>query len=306
VELNWFPIICVFLVGLTLGSFLNVCIYRLPRGMSVVSPARSFCPNCNAQVAAYDNIPVLSWLILRGKCRNCKQPIKARYAVIELMTGLLFVACYLRFGADTTLTLKGAIFCFLILGLIFTDLETRLLPDVMTIPGVVIGLVFAAFVPMHGYLQFKYGFQSMYAAWWRRPEILSVADAALAAAIGAGALFLVAELYLRLRGSEGMGFGDVKLMAMMGAFLGLRMIIFIMFAASLAGALFGISVLIGIFKKRRRRYGIGNAGGKRAFRSAMLGMRFIEMPFGVFLGGMALVALFYGDTILRWYFGLYF
>jgi len=306
VDFYWYFAAAIFVFGLLFGSFLNVCIYRLPRGMSVATPARSFCPNCQAQVAASDNIPVLSWLLLRGKCRNCHQPISGRYALIEIFTALLFVACYLRFGGTTPETIKACVFCFLILGLIFTDLETRLLPDVMTLPGILFGVVFAAFIPVHGYLEMRYGFNSAFSDAWHSPRVLSVGDSLMAAAIGAGVLFGVAELYFRLRGFEGMGFGDVKLIAMIGAFLGIRLLIFVIFTASLTGAIYGLSVLISIFLRRMRRYAKRPEARKKAWESAAKAMRLVEMPFGVFLGGMALVALFYGNSLMRWYFRLYY
>src|SRR5512142_560208 len=126
-------LIAIGLFGLAFGSFLNVCIYRLPRGLSVVAP-RSACPNCGTPIRAYDNIPVLSWLLLRGRCRHCATPITFRYAAVELLTALLFGACYWHFGL-TLSGLKFAIFGFLVLGLIFTDAETKLLPDALTLPG---------------------------------------------------------------------------------------------------------------------------------------------------------------------------
>ena len=128
----------IFVLGLAFGSFLNVCIYRLPRDLSVVRP-RSACPGCERPIAAYDNIPVLSWLILRGRCRNCKTSISPRYLIVELLTGAIFLATYAHFGASLA-TLKYCAFGFLMLGLIFTDAETQLLPDKMTLPGLALGL----------------------------------------------------------------------------------------------------------------------------------------------------------------------
>ncbi len=127
----------VFAFGLIFGSFLNVCIYRMPRGLSVVSP-RSACPNCGKQIAAYDNVPVLSWLWLRGRCRHCHARITPRYMVVELLLGLLFLACFAEFGLRPE-TLKWCTFSFLLLGLIFTDAETHLLPDKLTLPGLALG-----------------------------------------------------------------------------------------------------------------------------------------------------------------------
>jgi leader peptidase (prepilin peptidase)/N-methyltransferase len=304
-DFYWYFAAAIFVFGLLFGSFLNVCIYRLPRGMSVASPARSFCPNCHAQVAAIDNIPVISWLLLRAKCRNCKQPISGRYALIELFTALLFLACYLSFGGTTAETVKACVFSFLILGLIFTDLETRLLPDVMTLPGIMFGVLFAAFIPVPGILGVRYGFASAFSDIWHSPRLLSVGDSLLAAAIGAGVLYGVAELYFRLRGFEGMGLGDVKLIAMIGAFLGIRLLLFVLMTASVTGAIYGLSVLISIFLRRNRRYAKLPEGRKKAWSSAKKAMQLVEMPFGVFLGGMALVALFYGNSLTRWYFSLY-
>jgi leader peptidase (prepilin peptidase) / N-methyltransferase len=304
-DFYWYFAAATFVFGLLFGSFLNVCIYRLPRGMSVASPSRSFCPHCNAQISASDNIPVFSWILLRAKCRNCRKPISGRYALIELFTALLFLACYLTFGGVTPQTVKACVFCFLILGLIFTDLETRLLPDVMTIPGIIFGVVFAAFIPVHGYLELMYGFSSAFSDIWHNPRFLSVADSIMAAAIGAGVLWGVAEAYFRIRGFEGMGFGDVKLVAMIGAFVGIRLLIFVMFAASLTGAIYGLSVLISIFLRRKRRYAKLPNSRQKAWASASKAMRLVEMPFGVFLGGTALIAIFYGNTLMRWYFHLY-
>src|SRR5215469_1027109 len=137
----------VFVFGLVFGSFLNVCIYRLPRGLSVVSPG-SACPHCGEHIRPYDNIPVLSWIILGGKCRKCEAPITARYAIVEVITGLMFVACYAHFGLSLA-TLKCAVLGFLLIGLIFTDAETHLLPDKMTLPGLAFGLVISFFVPVN-------------------------------------------------------------------------------------------------------------------------------------------------------------
>ncbi len=304
-ELYWVFAAAIFVLGLALGSFLNVCIYRLPREMSVAVPKRSFCPNCESQIAWYDNVPVLSWIVLRGRCRNCHKAITPRYAIIELFTALLFVACYLRFG-NSMETAKWCVFCYITLGLIFTDLETRLLPDVMTIPGILLGLIFAALSPVHGYLSMWFSFPSAMSDFWHSPRVLSVADSAIAAAVGAAVLFGVAEFYYRLRGFEGMGLGDVKLIAMIGAFMGIRLLVFVLFGASLTGAIYGVSVLASIYTRRRKRYAARPDSGKRAWSSASRAMRLVEMPFGVFLGGIALIAVFYGDPLMRWYFGLFF
>src|SRR5207253_8005385 len=137
----------IFVFGLAFGSCLNVCVYRLPRDLSVVRP-RSACPDCNQWIAFYDNVPVLSWLLLRGRCRHCKARISARYLIVELLTGALFLACYWHFGL-TLAMLKYCVFGFLLLGLIFTDAETKLLPNKLTLPGLVLGLLFSLFVPVN-------------------------------------------------------------------------------------------------------------------------------------------------------------
>src|SRR5215472_18841567 len=138
-----------FLFGVIFGSFLNVCIYRLPRELSVVSP-RSFCPQCNTPIAAYDNIPLLSWIILRGRCRNCGTRISPRYAIVELLTGVFFVLSYMAAGSSPE-ALKLSALSFLLIGLIFTDAETKILPDLLTKPGIALGLGFSLLVPLRDF-----------------------------------------------------------------------------------------------------------------------------------------------------------
>ena len=304
----------IFALGLCLGSFLNVCIYRLPRGKSVVTP-RSACPKCGNLIPFYHNLPVLSWLILRGKCRSCKQPISPRYLVIELLTGLLFLGCYAHFGL-TLAMLKCAVLGYLLLGLVFTDAETKLLPDAMTLPGLVLGILFSLVVPvndlasriMPGMVSPAMRSEISWRMW-------SLSDSLLGAAVGASFLYGAAAIYLRTRGAEGMGFGDVKLMAFIGAFLGTNLTVLTIFAASLAGSLFGLSTVLAVWMKRIRRIeargtssrissGISSKEARRrAWRSARLALRYYEMPFGVFLGGMALLSFLFGNRLLHWYWG---
>ena len=297
----------VFGFGLLFGSFLNVCIYRLPRGLSVVKP-RSACPNCHQQIAFYDNVPVLSWLLLRGRCRSCKTRISPRYALVELLTGTLFLVCFLQFG-PTLATLKWCVFGFLTLGLIFTDAETKLLPDKLTLTGLVLGLAFSGFVPVRDLAaQFLAGWAPASLDSDTTGRLLSLMDAALGALVGASFIYGVGEIYFRARGIEGMGFGDVKLMGMVGAFLGVKLTVFTMFAASVMGSLFGLSSVLVVWLKRTRRRIAHNhetavQARKRAWQSARLMYRFYQMPFGVFLGGMALIALFFGGPLLHWYWG---
>lgn len=299
--------VTIFALGLAFGSFLNVCIYRLPLGKSVVKP-RSACPRCEKSIPLYDNLPVLSWLILRGKCRNCKQPISPRYLAVELITGLLFLGCYAHFGL-TLAMLKCIVLGYLLLGLIFTDAETKLLPDALTLPGLAFGIVFSLLVPvddlasriMPGIVSLPVDGEFSWRVW-------SLADSALGALVGASFLYGAAAIYLRARGVEGMGFGDVKLMAMIGAFLGTKLTVLTIFAASLAGSLFGVSTVLAVWIKRSRRNAARGSSSpearQRAWHSARLALRYYEMPFGVFLGSMAFLAFFWGNDLLHWYWGL--
>jgi leader peptidase (prepilin peptidase)/N-methyltransferase len=255
----------------------------------------------------YDNLPVVSWLLLAGKCRNCKKPISPRYMVVEILTGLLFVACYAHFGVSLA-TVKCMALGFLLLGLIFTDAETKLLPDALTLPGMALGVLFSLLVPVNDLASQVMPFQVSLPVngdvSWR---LWSLMDSLLGAAVGASFLYGAAAIYLRARGVEGMGFGDVKLMAMIGSFLGTKLTVLTIFAASLAGSLFGVATVLAVWMKRRRRIAArGNPSAdarRRAWQSARLALRFYEMPFGVFLGSMALVSFFFGNRILHWYWG---
>jgi leader peptidase (prepilin peptidase)/N-methyltransferase len=298
----------IFALGLAFGSFLNVCIYRLPRDLSVVRP-RSSCPRCDYRIRAYDNIPVLSWLILGGRCRNCTASISARYLMVEILTGAIFLACYAQFGFSLA-TVKYCVLGFLLLGLIFTDAETQLLPDKMTLPGLVAGLLFSLVVPVNDLAsQLLPGLVSLPLSSDASWHLLSLADAVLGAVVGASFIYGAGAIYLRARGVEGMGFGDVKLMAMTGAFLGVRLTIFTLFTASIAGSLFGLSTVLAVWIKRTRRrisrhHESLSQARRRAWESAAIALRRHHLPFGVFLGSMAMVALFYGNSFLHWYWGL--
>jgi len=298
----------IFLLGLAFGSFLNVCIYRLPLGLSVVKP-RSLCPRCQRPIAFFDNIPVLSWLILGGRCRQCKAAISVRYLFIELLTGGVFLACYWHFGL-TLATLKYCVFGFLLLGLIFTDAETKLLPDKLTVPGLVLGLLFSLFVPVNDLAsQFLPAAVNLPFGSDLVAPLMSALDALLGAAVGAGFIYGAGAIYLRWRGMEGMGFGDVKLMAMVGAFVGIKLTVFTIFTASLVGSLFGVGTVLLVWVKRTHRFmrSLANAQAarRRGWQSAQMVYRFYQMPFGVFLGSMALVAFFFGNKFLHWYGGLW-
>jgi len=264
----------VFLVGLVIGSFLNVCIRRIPRGEPVVLPA-SRCPACRAPIKPYDNIPVLSWLLLGARCRNCQARISALYPAVELLTGLLFLASYLVFGA-TPEAAKWAVFSALLIVLTITDVRERLLPDKVNFAGLGLGLALSLFTrPLDGTALWLA--DRMFDFPPPRP-VLSFADALLGAAAGSGLLWLVAEGYFRVRGREGMGLGDVKMMAMAGAFLGIKRTLLTILAGSLLGSVIGLLV-------------IGLAGKDRDY----------ELPFGTFLGAGALLVVFFGTPALDWY-----
>ena len=265
------------LFGLVIGSFLNVCIVRIPEGKSIVMPA-SACPKCGAAIKPWDNIPVLSWLLLGGKCRGCKQPISWMYPVVELLTGALFLGCYLAFGL-TTEALKWAIFSALLVVLVFTDMRERILPNVVNYSGFAAALLLSLVTkPSDGI-----------ALWIANrvfefpppAPVISLADALLGAAFGSGLLWLVAELYFRLRKREGMGLGDVKMMLMAGAFLGLKRTLLTILAGSVLGSVLGMAFMLA--KRKESNY---------------------ELPFGTFLGMAAVLVMFFGTPLVNWYLSL--
>jgi len=263
-----------FFLGLLIGSFLNVCILRIPRDESIVLPA-SHCPACGANIKPYDNIPVLSWLLLRGRCRKCKAPISPQYPAVELLTGLLFVACYLMFGLSFE-GLKWAIFAALLVVLTITDLRERILPDVVNFTGLGLALALSLFTtPIDG--SAGWVAQRLFGVSLPRPA-LSLADALIGAAAASGLLWVVAEGYFKLRGREGMGLGDVKMMAMAGAFLGLQRAMLTILLGSLLGSLIGSAVIA--FRHKGRDF---------------------ELPFGTFLGAGAILVVFFGSATLDWY-----
>ncbi|MGA9040295.1 MAG: prepilin peptidase [Terriglobales bacterium] len=300
--------LAIFALGLAFGSFLNVCIYRLPRDLSVVRPG-STCPTCEKPIAFYDNVPILSWLLLRGRCRNCQAPITPRYLVVELLTGAIFLACYWQFGLTPALA-KYCAFGFLLLGLIFTDAETMLLPDKMTLPGLALGLAFSLVVPINDLVsELLPGMFSLHNGSHVSWQLVSFLDAFFGAAVGSSFIYGIGAIYLRARGVEGMGFGDVKLMAMVGAFLGIRLTICTLFAASIAGSAFGLWTILAVWMKRTRRRmkrhrESARESRRRGWVSATIAFRRYQMPFGVFLAGMAMIASFFGNAFLRWYWGL--
>jgi leader peptidase (prepilin peptidase)/N-methyltransferase len=284
-----------FLLGITVGSFLNVCILRIPEEISIVTP-RSHCPRCGTPIKPYDNVPVLAWLWLRGKCRACAAPISVMYPGIELATGLLFVAAFLEFGI-TQATVKWLFFTCLILILTVTDLRVRLLPDVINWPGFAAGLLFSGFVPPNN------GFARVLIGRFLQVRLPGFAagllDGILGAAFGSFLLWGLAAGYKVVRGHEGMGMGDVKMMAMIGAFLGLRGTFLTLLVGSLLGSVIGAVVVVALYlggwgsglAKRASRRGLGT---ERNLRWTIA--RQYQLPLGTFLGIGAL-AIVYGGPV---------
>lgn len=264
----------VFLFGLIIGSFLNVCILRIPGGKSIVMPA-SACPQCGAAIRPYDNIPVISYMLLAGKCRKCKAKISPMYPAVELLTGLLFLACYEAFGL-TSEALKWSLFSAIMIVLVFTDLRERILPDVVNYTGLGMGLVLSLFTkPSDGTALWL----ANHAFDFPPPApIVSLADALLGAALGSGLLWLVSEAYFRLRGREGMGLGDVKMMLMAGAFLGAKRTLLTIFLGSILGSVLGLIFILA--RRKDSEY---------------------ELPFGTFLGMAAVLVVFFGTPAINWY-----
>jgi leader peptidase (prepilin peptidase)/N-methyltransferase len=247
---------------------------RIPGGKSIVLPA-SACTKCGAAIRPYDNIPVISYLLLGGKCRKCKTPISWMYPAVELLTGLLFLGCYEVFGL-TAEALKWTIFSAIMVVLVFTDLRERILPDVVNYTGFALGLILSFFTsPIDGT---ALAIAKRLFDYPPPAPVLSFADALLGAAAGSGLLWLVSEVYFRLRGREGMGLGDVKMMLMAGAFLGLKRTLLTIFAGSVLGSILGIVVIIS--RRKDSDY---------------------ELPFGTFLGMAALLVVFFGTPIVYWY-----
>ena len=250
-------VIALGVFGAMIGSFLNVCIGRIPAGESVVSPG-SRCPKCRAPIRWFDNIPVVSYLVLGGKCRACHAPISLRYPIVELVTAAAFVLQGLVVGDQPILLASRLILTAVLIVLFGTDLDTQRLPNVLTLPGIVVGLALSVFTP------------------------LGIVDSLVGAAVGAGILLAIRWVWLWWKGVDGMGLGDVKMLAMIGAFLGWRQIWVVLFFASLAGAIIGVSLtwLRG-----------------RSMQS--------RLPFGTFLALAAFAASVWGEALVSWYAGLY-
>ena len=267
---QWEWWIGLFVFGAVFGSFLNVVIHRVPRGESVVRPA-SRCPSCGTAIKAWQNIPVLSWLVLRGRCAHCATPISWRYPAVELLSALLWLALGLRFGVSLqTLVMLPCV--SLLLALFFTDYDEMLLPDALTIPLAIIGVATAAWNPR---LDLFFGLLGSGTAGGR------LAHALVGAAFGFGLFFAIALAGRLVFGKEAMGGGDLKLMLGVGAFLGIPGVVLTLFLGSIGGTLIAIPMLL------KGRTSMGNT-----------------LPFGCFLCPAAALCVFYGNEIARWYLGL--
>jgi leader peptidase (prepilin peptidase) / N-methyltransferase len=280
-----------FVFGLIMGSFLNVCITRIPEGFSIVSPG-SRCPRCATPIKPYDNVPVFGWLLLRGRCRSCDLPISPMYPLVELLTALLFLACYLRFDI-TQATVKWLFFTCLIIILAVTDLRVRILPDLINWPGVAAGLLFSAFVPPNDGIALFLTESLFHRA--LPVHILGVFEGILGAAFGSLLLWGVAALYKAVRGRQGMGLGDVKMMAMVGAFLGFRGVFLTILLGTLLGSLVGLTVIVGLYAarwksglaERASRRGLGTVNSLRWAIASQY-----QLPLGTFLGIAALLVVY--------------
>jgi len=246
--------ILIFIFGICIGSFMNVCIYRLPASKSIINPARSICPTCGNTIRFYDNIPVLSYLWLKGKCRHCNSPIAVRYLLVELTGGFFALCIYFKFG----ITIEAFLYYALISSLLvitFIDIDHQIIPDVITLPGIPI-FFFASFA---------------FAA-------ITYKDSLLGILAGGGSLLLIAVTYNLLTKKEGMGGGDIKLLAMIGAALGWKGVLFTIFMGSAIGTLIGIILML------RTRKGLK-----------------LAIPFGPFLSMGAIIYIFFGSSIINWY-----
>ncbi len=247
------PDCITFIFGLCIGSFINVCIYRLPReDMNIHHPRRSFCPACLEQLRFWENIPLISYIFLRGRCRSCKTSISLRYPLVELISACFAVAVSLKFG----LTLTGLIYYILLSSLViitFIDLDYQIIPNVISLPGIIIGFIASFYLPG-----------------------MSGQESFLGILIGGGLFFLIAYVFVKIRGIDGMGMGDVKLLAMLGAFLGLKGVMFIIFISSVIGTLSGILVMI----------------QNRSFTLQQ------KIPFGPFLSIAAMLYIFWGEVLI--------
>jgi len=248
-------VVLIFILGLMVGSFSNVCIYRIPRNESIIYPA-SHCPKCRSNISPKDNIPLLSYILLKGRCRNCKSKISIQYPIVELLTGLIYLIIYLIYG----LSVQSLIYIILSAALIiiaFIDLNEQIVPDVISLPGIVIGFILSFFVPY-----------------------ISFINSALGIVVGGGIILIIGLVGSVIFKKEVMGGGDVKLAAIIGAFLGLKYIVISLFLGFFLGALAGIFLILSKIKSREDM-----------------------VPFGPFIVLGSMITLLWGEKIISWYLG---
>ncbi|MFQ6079374.1 MAG: prepilin peptidase [Thermodesulfobacteriota bacterium] len=265
--------IFAFLFGAVVGSFLNVCIFRIPVGTSLISPS-SRCPQCKMAIKAYDNIPILSYFLLGGKCRYCGASISARYPVVESMMGLFSVFLMLKFGLSPSFFVYFILISSLVV-VSFIDLDHRIIPDKISLPGIIMGFLTSFTKPVEGHYDFLVlsVFRTVKGA-----LNMATLDSLLGIFIGGGLLYAVAVLFYWATKKEGMGGGDIKLLAMIGAFLGWSSTLFTILVSSLIGSMVGVTLMV-----------TTRADSKYA------------IPFGPFLSMGAVIYLFFGREIIRWY-----
>ncbi len=276
---EWLAYVFVFLFGAAIGSFLNVVIHRVPNEESIVFP-NSACPKCKTSIKPYDNIPIISWLLLAGKCRNCKEPIAWRYPAVELLTALTFVLIYYR--VEFTPYLPVALgFGAVMIALIFIDAGHMILPNVITYPLFILAILIRIAFPLlftenyfSDLLHAPFASAVGYAPW-----LVSLCGAVVGACAGGGSLWIVGELWKRLRGVEAMGLGDVKLMLGVGALLGWRLALLSIFLGAFSGAVIGSIMLL-----KDREKGLQS-----------------QIPFGIFLGTGSILAMLFGESLIAWY-----
>jgi leader peptidase (prepilin peptidase)/N-methyltransferase len=257
--------VIILIFGLIVGSFVNVCIYRLPRNISIIRPS-SACPSCNTPIKPWDNIPILSYILLKGKCRKCGESISLRYPIVELLNGLFYIAVLNYFGLGWHLPFLFAFVSAMIV-ITFIDFDFQIIPDAITLPGIVIGVISASFIlpdPFHYTSLLNRGIEG----------IVGFKNSLIGFLLGGGLYYLIAVLS---RG--GMGGGDIKMMAMVGAFIGWKAVLLTTFIGSLVGSIVGIFLMV--FKGKGRK---------------------TKIPFGPFLALGAIITLFWGGKILHWYF----
>ncbi|MCX7918570.1 MAG: prepilin peptidase [bacterium] len=278
------PYIIIFIFGLAIGSFLNVCIYRIPLNQSIVKP-RSHCPKCNALVAWYDNIPLLSYLILRGKCRHCKTPISFRYFIVELLTGILFVIVIWKFDGVNFVSFTYLVVVGSLIALTFIDLDHFIIPDVITYPVMILGVVVSiilVFIPNPTFLISGEMSGPFSAA---TGKCYPVYNSLFGFAVGGGILWLIGITAKWLIKKEAMGGGDVKLLAALGTFIGYKLVLLTLILASFVGSIIGAFVLIQAKRKEKETTPFGH-----------------YIPFGPYLALGAFIALIWGNDIINWYF----